>query len=146
MKKQNKKKSHKKKEDLKAEKQENISEKSRRKNNIIDKNKDIEEITEDNYETSTVMEFITGNNFFNILTFKLTTYLSNFKSRDFFIQPSVLQNLLAQKKKFLIPLLFCITVSSTSFERFLICSVSKYLHVYVLNFLDFISFKVFRKL
>ena len=100
MKKQNKKKSHKKKEDLKAEKQENMSEKSRRKNNIIDKNKDIEEITEDNYETSTVMEFITGNNFFNILTFKLTTYLSNFKSRDFFIQPSVLQNLLAQKNNF----------------------------------------------
>ena len=108
MKKQNKKKSHKKKEDLKAEKQENISEKSRRKNNIIDKNKDIEEITEDNYETSTVMEFITGNNFFNILTFKLTTYLSNFKSRDFFIQPSVLQNLLAQKNNFLLLYFFAL--------------------------------------
>ena len=108
MKKQNKKKSHKKKEDLKAEKQENISEKSRRKNNIIDKNKDIEEITEDNYETSTVMEFITGNNFFNILTFKLTTYLSNFKSRDSFIQPSVLQNLLAQKNNFLLLYFFAL--------------------------------------
>ena len=62
--KQNKKKSCKKREDLKAEKQENISEKSRRKNNILDKNKNIEEITENN-ETSTVMEFITVKNFFN---------------------------------------------------------------------------------
>ena len=52
MKKQNKIKSHKKKEGLKAEKQENISEKSRRKNNILDKNKNIEEITENNIETS----------------------------------------------------------------------------------------------
>ena len=104
MKKQKKKKSHRKEEFLKAEKQENISEKSRRKNNIIDKNKDIEEITEDNYETSTVMEFITGN----ILTFKLTTYLSDFKSRDFFIQPSVLQNLLAQKNNFLILYFFAL--------------------------------------
>ena len=100
MKKQKKKKSHRKEEFLKAEKQENISEKSRRKNNIIDKNKDIEEITEDNYETSTVMEFITGNNFFNILT--------NFKSRDFFIQPSVLQNLLAQKNNFLLLYFFAL--------------------------------------
>ena len=81
MKKQNKIKSHKKKEGLKAEKQENISEKSRRKNNILDKNKNIEEITGNNNETSTVMEFITGKNFFNILTFTLTTDLSNHKSR-----------------------------------------------------------------
>ena len=31
---------------------ENISKKSRRKNNILDKNKNIEEITENNIETS----------------------------------------------------------------------------------------------
>ena len=52
MKKQKKKKSHKKEEYLKAEKQEIISEKSRKKNNILDKNKNIEEITENNIETS----------------------------------------------------------------------------------------------
>ena len=85
MKKQKKKKSHKKEEYLKAEKQEIISEKSRKKNNILDKNKNIEEITENKNETSTVMEFITGKNFFNILTFKLTIDLSKHKSRDFFI-------------------------------------------------------------
>ena len=85
MKKQNKKKSHKMKEKLKAEKQENISEKSKRKNNILDKNKNIEEITEKNNERSTVMEFITGKNFFSILTFKLTNDLSNHKSQGFFI-------------------------------------------------------------
>ena len=108
MKKQKKKKSHRKEEFLKAEKQENISEKSRRKNNIIDKNKDIEEITEDDYETSTVMEFVTGNNFFNILTFKLTTYLSNFLH----IQPSVLQNLLAQKNNFLFLFFFAFYINT----------------------------------
>ena len=60
MKKQSKEKSNKKEKELKAKKQENISEKSRRKINILDKNKNIEEITENNNETSTVMEFITG--------------------------------------------------------------------------------------
>ena len=102
MKKQNKKKSHKMKEKLKAEKQKNISEKSRMKSNILDKNKNIEEIAENNNKTSTVMEFITGKNFFNILTFKLTTDLSNHKSRHFFYLTIRTSKFTCSEKQFLI--------------------------------------------